>query len=115
MVPNSTRAGYLGDNYVWVGKVGNNTTYKVLVGSNTCPKGEMWCGAGATDTFPQGLLFQSTDLIYWRFGSVFVRDPRSIRALYTPDTFPLPPVQIEDAQLQVQQPQALLWLDGDEG
>ena len=58
IVPNETRAGYIGDNYVWKETTADGAViFYVLSGSNKCPEG-MWCGYGAKNSTAQGLLFR---------------------------------------------------------
>jgi hypothetical protein len=89
IVPNETRAGYIGDNYVWKETTADGAViFYVLSGSNKCPEG-MWCGYGAKNSTAQGLLFRSTDLTEWEFVNVVWENPKAQR-LDTPDIFTLP-------------------------
>ena len=65
-------------------------TFHVLSGSNVCPDGGHWCGYGKGT--PQSLLFSSTDLVTWKFKSIFWAGPyghAQSGSLYTTDTFQL--------------------------
>ena len=103
MVPAAVLAGYIGDNYAWQETAPDGTpAFFVLTGSNKCPAAKPWCGYGFDRATPQALLFRSTDLITWKFQSVFWSGaPRPGNRVDTPDTFVL-----DDGS------QAFLWLTG---
>ena len=103
IVPNSTRAGYIGDNYVWKEGPDSSPTFYLLSGSNRCAEGSNWCGYGAKGSTAQGLLFSSTNLTSWTFDGVFYEN-KTAQRLDTPDTFSL--------QTDGEAKQVLLWLTG---
>lgn len=111
LVPSEVHAGYIGDNYAFsdppADVVSDDRTYYVLAGTLRCKNhSNQWCGIPPPGT-PAAMLFSSSNLVDWKYESLFTDSIRDGGWNYTkktrvdcPDTYTLP-----DGR------QVLLWLD----
>ena len=116
-VPAEARAGYIGDNYMWLEKAVTPSKYNfyVLSGSTRCAAGHPWCsykGIGGNAT-AQAFVFRSTDLLHWELISNWDFLPTQATGVSqwpaqhidTPETFPVASTDGGSAQ-------AFVWLNG---